>query len=65
MSREWMWAFIAACIMATTIAVGERCNKGRASDDDWRKTKNSVERLDKNMDHLNEKCGIDPLQPGK
>lgn len=54
----WVMLFV----VMGALGVSHDCNKGRPSEDEWRKMKNAIERLDENVDRLNKKCGVDPTK---
>ena len=64
MDRNWMIFFIVAFAALGVVGVAEKCS-GAVSEAQWRKMKNTVERLDENVDRLNEKCMVDPLKQRK
>ena len=51
MSREWMWILIVAFVGSSVIVTAEKCSEG-LTDAEALKMKNTIERLDKDMDKL-------------
>lgn len=50
MDRNWAIFGVAVCLMLAVIGVAEQCNP--IPEKQWRRTKNTVERLDKDVDKL-------------
>lgn len=50
MDRNWAIFGVAVCLMLATIYVAKECKP--ISEKQWRRTKNTVERLDKDVDKL-------------
>ena len=62
MDKDRVIVWVAVCTMVALLGIAHECNKGAPTGDEWQKMKNVVERLDENVDRLNEKCGVDPTK---
>jgi hypothetical protein len=53
--------FVAMMLAIGASETARHCS-GAIPEREWTRMKNSVERLDENVDRLNEKCGVDPTK---